>query len=184
LKIGLSQRIFEHKGRAYDSIEHGWYSYLKEHTLIFIPNNPEQDFKKLAQELDAFIITGGDDSAVRRLTELNLATEMTKQQKPIIGICHGCFLLTQVLGGQVEEISGHMDTEHIINYNNKQIVVNSYHTLCVQQVPPNAKILATDEQGLCEAWIDANVAGVTWHPERMSQAFLPEEIENLIKDIK
>ena len=85
MKIGLTQRVLYHKGRAYDSIEHGWYSYLKEHTLVFIQNRQDQDFQQLATDIDALIITGGDDSAIRRLTELKLATEVMKQQKPVIG---------------------------------------------------------------------------------------------------
>ena len=181
MKIALSQRVFYHKGRAYDAIEHAWYSYLKNHTLVPIPNTLEQDFQDLAQELDAFVITGGDDSAIRRTVELKLATAMMKQLKPVVGICHGCFLLTDVLGGQVVEIGDHMDSEHVINYYNQQIIVNSYHTLSVDKPHTSATILATDSQGHCEAWIDQNLAGVVWHPERMAVPFLPTEINLLLK---
>jgi GMP synthase-like glutamine amidotransferase len=101
MNIGLSQRVLLHKNRAYDALEHGWYSYLKAHTLFPIANRPNQNFNKLANELDCFIITGGDDSTVRRLTEMRLATHMIARQKPVIGICHGAFLLTELLGGEI-----------------------------------------------------------------------------------
>ena len=182
MKIGLTQRVLYHKSRAYDSIEHGWYSYLQEHTLIFVPNRGDQNFKKLAESIDALVITGGDDSAIRRNTELKLATEVMKQGKPIIGVCHGCFLLVDVLGGKVGNIDGHLDVLHEINYFGETKTVNSHHNLCIEQPHSNATVLATDETGNCEAWIDSRlaIAGVVWHPERMPVAWMPDEINQLI----
>jgi hypothetical protein len=40
-------------------------------------------------------------------------------------------------------------------------------------------VLAYDDQGNCESWIDGKIAGIVWHPERMSQPWIPEEIEQL-----
>ena len=181
MNIGLSQRIFYYKDRAYDSIEHGWYSWLKEHTLFSIPNRRDQDFIKLADNLDAFIITGGDDSPLRRSVELNLATLMVAQNKPVVGICHGCFLLTDVLGGTVSEVEDHMDTEHTVQYFNQEFKVNSFHSLSIVNTHKTARVLAVDNQGRCEAWVDGNIAGVVWHPERMVSPWLPSEIQNLLK---
>jgi len=181
LKIGLSQRVFYHRGRAYDAIEHGWYSYLANHTLVPIPNRLDQEFQQLAQELDAFIITGGDDSAIRRTTELKLATIMLAEHKPVVGICHGCFLLVDILGGSVIDIDGHMDEDHQIMYFGQEQCVNSYHTLAIDKLHQSAKILATDNRGHIEAWIDGNLAGIVWHPERMLKPWIPSEIQNLLK---
>lgn len=181
MKIALSQRIFYHKGRAYDSIENVWYSYLDGHTLYTIPNHLDQDFSSLAENLDAFIITGGDDAAIRRTTELKLATEMMKQQKPVVGICHGCFLLQDILGGTIKQVDGHMDVDHTVHYCLQDYPVNSYHSLAVDKPHTSATILATDQEGHCEAWIDRNLAGVVWHPERMSNPWLPSEINLLLK---
>ncbi len=181
MKIGLSQRVFYHKGRAYDAIEHGWYSYLKNHTLVYIPNIIDQDFEKIADDLDAYIITGGDDSAVRRTTELKLATLMMQQQKPILGVCHGCFLLTDVLGGSVKMIDNHMDVDHTIMYYGQEYTVNSHHSLAIDKLHSGATLLATDHEGNPEAWIDRNLAGIVWHPERMNRPWIPSEIQNLLK---
>jgi gamma-glutamyl-gamma-aminobutyrate hydrolase PuuD len=181
LNIGLTQRVLYHKNRAYDSIEHGWYSFLKEHTLSFIPNRTDQNFEKLADSLDALIITGGDDSTLRRVVELKLAGLMMTQRKPIIGICHGCFLLTDVLGGTVSSVDTHMDSSHSIYYFGDEYLVNSYHTQRIEIPHKSATILAVDPEGNCEAWIDKNLAGIVWHPERMQNPWIPEEIENLLK---
>ncbi len=179
MNIGLSQRVLLHKNRAYDALEHGWYSYLKAHTLFPIANRPNQDFNGLANELDCFIITGGDDSSIRRLTEIRLATQMIARQKPVIGICHGAFLLSEILGGTIENIDDHTNCEHQINYFGDLITVNSYHTLTIKTPHKSATVLAYDDQGNCEAWIDGTTAGVVWHPERMEVPWLPDEIVNL-----
>ena len=181
MKIALSQRVFYHKGRAYDAIEHAWYSYLKNHTLTYIPNTLEQNFQQLAQELDAFIITGGDDSAIRRTTELKLARAMIIEQKPVVGICHGCFLLVDILGGKIVQVENHMDTEHDVVYFGQRYQVNSYHSLAIDKLHNSAKILATNYEGHTEAWIDGNLAGIVWHPERMLEPWIPSEIQNLLK---
>lgn len=184
MNIGLTQRVLLHKGRAYDSIEHGWYSYLKDHTLTFIPNDVTQDFSALADNLDALIITGGDDSSLRRAVETKIARYMVERNKPIIGICHGCFLLTDILGGQVSEAITHMDTSHSVYYFGEERVVNSYHTLQIKEPHKKATVLVVDPEGYCESWIDGNIAGIVWHPERMKEPWMPDEIKDLLKETK
>jgi gamma-glutamyl-gamma-aminobutyrate hydrolase PuuD len=182
LNIGLSQRILYHKGRAYDSLEHGWYSFLDKHALYSIPNNLRLDFDTLADATDLFIITGGDDSALRRTVELKMASAMLRRKKPILGVCHGAFLLTDILGGKVDPVIGHTDSAHQINYFGDLIWVNSYHNLAITETHSKAIVLATDEEQNCEAWIDGNLAGVVWHPERMENPWLPDEILDLLKE--
>lgn len=180
MKIGLSQRVLLHKNRAYDALEHGWYSYLQAHTLFPIANNYKQDFVQLATQLDCFVITGGDDSTIRRITEIRLATQMIARQKPVIGICHGAFLLSDILGGKIVNVNGHKDCEHQINYFGELFTVNSFHDLTIKYPQKTATILANDHDGNCEAWIDGLTAAIVWHPERMSNPWIPEEIHSLI----
>jgi gamma-glutamyl-gamma-aminobutyrate hydrolase PuuD len=181
LKIGLTQRVLYHRGRAYDSTEHGWYRFLKGHRLVFISNTLDQDFVSLADDLDALIITGGDDSALRRAVEFRVAGLVMQQYKPILGVCHGSFMLVDILGGSVVPCEGHSDCEHTINYLDLPITVNSHHNQAIARLHDSAQCLATDDQGHCEAWIDGAMAGVVWHPERMDNPFLPTEIQQLIK---
>ena len=181
MKIGLTQRILYHKGRAYDSIEHGWYSYLDEHMLSFIRNDVVQDFDSLADSLDCLIITGGDDSTLRRVVETKIASRMLQRNKPIIGICHGAFLLTDLMGGIVTDVITHMDTSHSVWYFGEEKTVNSYHNLCISTPPEKSTVLAVDSEGYCESWIDGKIAAVVWHPERMEVPWLPDEIESLLK---
>lgn len=178
--IGLTQRVLYHKGRAYDSLEHGWYRFLKNHTLYFIPNRLDQDFQNLSYDLDCLIITGGDDSSIRRVTEFRIATAMMKEQKPIIGVCHGAFLLTDALGGTIGPCDGHMDVDHTVIYNNEHKIVNSHHSQNIKTLHSTAKPIAVDSEGNCEAWIDGKMAGIVWHPERSEDMWIPSEIAKLL----
>lgn len=180
--IGLSQRILWHQNRAYDALEHGWYSYFKHHTLCPIRNDPEQDIKKIAQSLDVFVITGGDDSVARRTTEIRLAKLMMLLNKPVLGVCHGAFMLTDLLGGSVIDlVDNHYETLHPVMYFGDTVMVNSFHTLAIDQLHSSGTVLCTDSDGHVEAWIDGTLAGVVWHPERMDRPWLPDEIENLLQ---
>ena len=178
LKIALTQRVLYHKGRAYDSLEHGWYRYLTDHTLSFIPNRLDQDFEQLANEHDCLIITGGDDSAIRRTVELKLARLMMQQLKPILGVCHGAFLLTDILGGVVAQCDNHMDINHNVDYFGQSFSVNSHHSQSIKHLHTTAQGLVYSNDGSCEAWIDKNLAGIVWHPERMDKPWIPAEIAN------
>jgi gamma-glutamyl-gamma-aminobutyrate hydrolase PuuD len=170
--IGLTQRVLFHKERAYDSLEHGWYSCLQGHKLVTIPNRTDMDI-----DVDLLIITGGDNHPVRDIVENKLVQQFILESKPIIGICHGAFLLTEMLGGKVDSIEGHMDSSHLINGTQ---MVNSYHTLQILQHPKQATVLATDEQGNCESWIYKNIGAVVWHPERMNEPYWPKQIGDLL----
>jgi len=180
LIIGLSQRILFHKGRAYDCIEHGWYNLLSGHTLFYVPNTLNQDFDDIADRLDAFIITGGDDSTLRRTVETKLATKVMQRNKPVIGVCHGAFLITDLLGGKVEEIESHMDTTHPVYYFGDIKEVNSYHNLGITKLHNSGTVLCVDNDGHVEAFIDGKLAGMVWHPERMENSWMPDEIKQLI----
>lgn len=181
MRISLSQRIMYHKGRAYDATEHGWYNLLAGHNLFFIPNTLNQDFDLVADNSDSFIITGGDDSDLRRTIELKLATKMMERNKPVVGICHGAFLISELLGGEVSEIDSHMDVDHYIFYNREAIEVNSHHSLGIIKEHPSATVLCRDYFGNVEAFIDGNLAGIVWHPERMKNPWIPPEIAYMLK---
>ena len=176
MRIGLTQRVLLHRGRAYDSLEHSWYEYLQGHTLIPISNRLCVPFP----EIDLLIITGGDDHPVRNQIELELVDSMLSQNLPIIGVCHGCQLLTTKLGGSVVPVEDHMDSYHEVTYHGEQHLVNSYHKLRIEKTPPGSTVLAHDPDGHAEAWIHGRTAGIMWHPERQQQPWIPQEIKHLL----
>jgi gamma-glutamyl-gamma-aminobutyrate hydrolase PuuD len=176
MRIGLTQRVLFHRDRAYDSLEHSWYEFLQGHTLIPIPNRLPVDIP----DIDMLIITGGDDHLVRNQVEHELVDIMLTRNVPVIGICHGCQLLTTKLGGTVVPVHDHMDTYHEVLYQGQPHLVNSYHTLRIERSPPGAAVLARDPEGNAEAWIHGKTAGIMWHPERMTQPWVPTEIQQLL----
>lgn len=183
MRVGLSQRIIYNNGIAYDCTEHGWYTLLKDTDLFFVPNTFNIDFDLLTDYLDLFIITGGDDSALRRTIEIKIATKMMQRNKPILGICHGAFLLTDLLGGIVEPVEDHFNTEHNIIYNTQVVKVNSHHDQAIVKLHDSGIPLCVDEEGHIEAFIDGNLAGMVWHPERMEDPWFPFEILDMIGNI-
>jgi len=104
-----------------------------------------------------------------------------KAHKPVLGVCHGCFLLADVLGATVIDVYDHSDTDHEVNYFGDRIIVNSFHSLAISEPHRSATVLAKDDAGYCESWIDGTLAGVVWHPERMATPWLPSEITQLLK---
>ena len=176
MRIGLTQRVLLHKGRAYDSLEHSWYEYLQGHTLVSIPNRLPISIP----DIDMLIVTGGDSHTVRNQVEHELVDIMLARDIPVIGICHGCQLLTQRLSGTVVPVDGHMDSHHIVTYQGEPHLVNSYHRLRIEQLPPDATVLAFDPDGYPEAWILGRTAGMMWHPERMIKPWIPAEIQHLL----
>ena len=70
---------------------------------------------------------------------------------------------------------------HEVNYAGRRIVVNSHHDQTITKTHSAARVLATDDNGNCEAWIDRLLAGIIWHPERMKAPFIPAEIQQVIK---
>lgn len=182
MKIGLTQRILNYNNIAYDCIEHGWYQLLHNHTLFIIANNEQQDFKQLIQDLDIIIFTGGDASPKRLLTEIRLLTECYKQNKHIIGVCHGAFFINELEDGINKECEGHHNTEHKIIMSGEEYTVNSFHTNKITKVGDNFEILATTEDGDIEAFKhkDKSIWGIVWHPERMSETILPKDLKSLL----
>jgi gamma-glutamyl-gamma-aminobutyrate hydrolase PuuD len=177
MRIGLTQRVLSHRGRAYDSLDHSWYEFLQGHTLVSIPNRLPVEIP----DIDVLIITGGDDHVVRNQVEHQLVDIMSERGIPVIGICHGCQLLTQQLGGTVTPVDNHQDSYHEVVYRDEPHLVNSYHKLRIEQPPPDATVLAHDPDGHPEAWIQGQIAGVMWHPERMTQPWWPDEVKRLLE---
>lgn len=105
---------------------------------------------------------------------------MMIRSKPILGVCHGALLLTHLCGGQVEEAENHYGVDHEIMCDGNVINVNSFHSMKISKVHPNAKSIAFDYQGNCEAWVDGNLCAIMWHPERMINPFIPCKIEELM----
>lgn len=179
--VGVSQRITYIKQRPYDCIEHSYYSFLKNNIIFPIPNKTSIEATQIADMIDVLVLTGGDDSSLRRVSEIKMASEMLQRKKPIVGICHGSFLLADLLGATIEQCDGHLDSEHDIHTPTGEVYkVNSFHSQTIKTLPKTATILATDVEGNIEAWRDGNIYGITWHPQRSESMFLFDEVKAIL----
>ncbi len=183
MKIAITQRDMRISPMPFefDALERTWYRYLKNHTLIPIPNMVH-DFNYDNLEFDCLLITGGPDSLDRNLTENILFAYAVKRDKPVIGICHGAFTVNDLTGGINGRVEGHWETEHKVIMDNNEYVVNSYHGQSIQKIGKNMIDLAKDMDGNIEAFKhkELPIYGVVWHPERMKNPVLPKEVFDLL----
>lgn len=181
MRIGLSQRIIHYAGRDHDATDHGWYEILRGHNLFFLPNTLNQDFDAIANDLDSFIITAGNDDELRNSVEMTLATKMLERDKIVFGVERGSFVIAKLLGYELVDLPNHMDLDHYIFYHRELLEVNSHHTLGIKTANPNTEILCNDYFGHIESFKEGNLAGVVWNPERMKTPWIPPEIAYMLK---
>lgn len=181
MRIGLTQRVFEHNNQSYDATDQAWYTYFSGHEIIPIKNQLKQNMLSTANSLDCLVITGGNSPRERIDTELGLLQIMMHQAKPIIGICHGAFLMTELFRGEVINCEeGHYNTKHNVTMDGQTVEVNSHHKLQIKTPPPVSTVLAVDDDGYCESWMYGSLGAVVWHPERMDNPKIPNGIKNLM----
>ena len=126
--------------------------------------------------------------AVRDRSDLLLARAALASGKPVLAICRGEQLMNVALGGnlyqdlpaQVEGVLPHRDTTHMIGvekgsilfdlFGSDSLLVNTFHHQAVKDVAPGSRVTARSSDGVVEAYENANVVAVQFHPERMFQA--------------
>ena len=81
----------------FDCLERSWYSFLGNHHLIPHANTRTVDE---TIDFDCLVLSGGSDSVARNVTENLLFVHAIKRKKPILGICHGAFVVNELSGGK------------------------------------------------------------------------------------
>ena len=163
---------------VFDALERAYYTLLSKHNLIPVPNSnivPDNDY-------DCLVLTGGPDSVARNKTENLLYEDAFKKGKPIVGICHGAFVINDICGGVNGYIDNHVDKEHTIKMYDKEYNVRCYHTQRIEKLPKDFIAIAYDLEGNPEAFKHKTlpIYGMLWHPERMENPVLPPEVKKLL----
>lgn len=176
MKIAITQRQLTIRGITYDCLEQGWFHFLQGHELIPIPNISDLDISA-----DMIIFSGGDTSEDREKTERLLFDHAIKNNLPMLGVCHGAFLLNRLYGGNNQNILGHQGTEHAVKIGKDSYIVNSYHSGCIFNL---------GKELVPFAWADEFVEGfkhqtlpiwgLVWHPERMEYPIIPQDLKDLL----
>ena len=187
MRILISMRDFRipPNNFLFDCLERSWYSFLGNHHLIPHANTGVVDE---TIDFDCLVLSGGSDSVARNITENKLFLHAIKHKKPILGICHGAFVVNELSGGanQVDQsiIADHDNTSHEVTMENRKVMVNSYHGQTIIQLGKGMIPLAIHEPDqTIEAFRHEHlpVYGIVWHPERMEMPVLPEAVATLLK---
>lgn len=166
---------------VHDALERAWYHLLAGHELIPAPNIPNYDWDSV--EYDCLVLTGGNDSMARHLTENHLYQITETAGKPIVGFCHGAFAVNDLAGGINGRIEGHVGVEHTVIIEGSPCTVNSFHSQFIAKIPPGFESLAEDANGYPEAFkhIFKPIWAVVWHPERMEIPILPKGLSDFLR---
>ena len=81
----------------------------------------------------------------------------------------------------IQPIPKHTGVDHYIMYHGEAIKVTSDHELGITKIHDSGKILCLADTGEIEAFIDSNLAGVMWNPERMEKPWIPPEIAYILR---
>lgn len=163
----------------FDALERSWYKFLSNHHLIPIPNLGKID---TTIDFDCLILTGGPDSIERHYTENALFNHAYILDKPIIGFCHGAFAVNDLTGGTNGIIDNHVHVDHFVFVNGKKHLVNSFHGQSIETIGTDMQVIAVSEDNSIEAIKHKHkpIYGVVWHPERMDEPILPDEVKRII----
>ena len=186
MRIALTQReiTFDNATNTWsltlDALEREWYEFLAGHDIVPLPNVVDYDTTKW--NFDCLIITGGPDSLSRHLSENNLYSWAVSNKIPVIGICHGAFVINDIEGGINGRIKGHDGEDHNIVMAGRVHSVNSFHTQYIQTLAPGFDPVAWDDDNNVEAFShrSKHIHAVVWHPERQTVPLLTQPIKQLL----
>jgi putative glutamine amidotransferase len=186
MKILITQA--EHKNPPFffihDALERSWHHLLAGHEIIPAPNIPNHDWESI--DYDCLVLTGGNDSMARHLTENHLYQITETAGKPIVGFCHGAFAVNDLAAGINGRIEGHVGTEHLVVMDGQRFIVNSFHSQNIMKLAPGFETLAVDDDGNPEAFrhLFKPIWAVIWHPERQEKPVLPACVADLLRTSK
>jgi putative glutamine amidotransferase len=181
MKILISQRDLRipPNNFLFDCLERSWYNLLDKHQLIPLANIGVIDE---SIDFDCLVLSGGPDSLARNTTENLWFAHTRKLNKPIVGVCHGAFAITDITGGKLSRKPGHDNISHTVRMEGQIHVVNSFHSQYIESMNPDMIVIATDEEDHVEAFQHKTdpIYGIVWHPERMKDPVLPSAVKELL----
>lgn len=179
MKIAITQRILSINHLEYDCLDSQWYSFLSPHEVIPIPNC---DY--FVPEFDVLIISGGDGTTQREKIERRYIKIALDRNIPIIGICHGAFLLNTWYNGENEPIRNHHNSNHTIEMDNELYAVNSFHAFGISITGLGEQLIpVATHENMVESFEhkELPIYGIVWHPERMGNtAVVPKKVKELL----
>ncbi len=191
MKIGIVARKFDEKIYVNES----YLNYFKElgfETDIIMMDSSLEDY-------DFFVLPGGYDVNPKYYQEENTSSfhviddndqldfkiidYALNKNKPLLGICRGIQSINVYFHGSLkQDMSGHKENNHFIQYKNKLYLVNSYHHQSIKTLGKNLKIISKSLDDEIEIIQYKKIIGVQFHPEIMHTPIINQLIFNLINE--
>jgi GMP synthase-like glutamine amidotransferase len=142
----------------------------------------EMQFPKDVHAADGWLLTGSRHGAYEDHPFIPPLEDFIRASYaaavPMVGVCFGHQIIAQALGGKVEKYKGGWAvgaTDY--DFDGEKLTLNAWHKDQVTQVPPNAKVIASNDFCVNAALVYNDRAfTVQAHPE-----FRPEFVDGLMK---
>ena len=183
--ILITQGLYlDERKNLYSKLDYTWYQYAKKLRFNLIPISFEAKLNTLEiRKIDGIIFSGGNnlntiqkkkENLLRDIFEKKLFSYFSKKKIPILGVCRGMQLISQIHKIKIDKSKNHVTKGHdIILMNDKRINVNSYHNYIIKDVPDNFNLIAkhmTDNSIEIISCKKKNFLCLMFHPERVSKS--------------
>jgi putative glutamine amidotransferase len=193
--ILITQGLYlDERKNLYSKLDYTWYQYAKKLRFNLIPISFEAKLNTLEiRKIDGIIFSGGNnlntiqkkkENLLRDIFEKKLFSYFSKKKIPILGVCRGMQLISQIHKIKIDKSKNHVTKGHdIILMNDKRINVNSYHNYIIKDVPDNFNLIAkhmTDNSIEIISCKKKNFLCLMFHPERVSKS--QKKVDKIFKD--
>ncbi|MDH8678592.1 gamma-glutamyl-gamma-aminobutyrate hydrolase family protein [Fusibacter bizertensis] len=171
-----------------DAIDQNWYDFITEcgYTPILLPNKLTVVKELLSSiQLSGIILSGGNslvkydgDAPERDEIERYCIKFAETVKVPLIGVCRGMQVIADYYENNLVNIPNHVAVKHqIVDANNIERTVNSYHNMGIESIKSPLRINAQSKDGSIESISHTifQIIGIMWHPERET----PFELEDI-----
>lgn len=188
--ITPSVSIFK-KNNLVFNLEKNWFSYSKKlnFRLEIIDYN---NFEKQLKNAQGIIFSGGNGNDLykykksyknkfRETNEKKILNLVKKKNIPKLFVCYGFQLLALTLNSNLLKSNLHIKKKQTIFYKYKKIVVNSFHTIIVKNMPKSYSLCLFQKDSSIEIAEDKKkkILCFMFHPERTnkSQLFINKKLK-------
>ncbi len=178
--LALTQRVElvgKYKEKR-DCLDQKWIDFVMSCGFIplVLPNNLSV-VKQLVSEfnISGIVLTGGNnltkyggDAQERDDAEKFLMDFAIERDLPLLGVCRGMQVIQDFFGVSLENVEGHVAVNHKLFINEKEVLINSYHSFGSKKSVDKLLVKARSEDGVIEAiqHRSKKIYGIMWHPER------------------
>jgi gamma-glutamyl-gamma-aminobutyrate hydrolase PuuD len=190
--VGITQRSLPPTqfGERRYGLDARWFDFFAACRLLPVPlPNDAEHAGRAARglRLAGLVFSGGDDLAEyggaspdRDVTESTLLDWAVARRIPVAGVCRGMQVIMRFFGAHLVAVEGHVATHHMVQQDDGERVVNSFHRMGARSVPRPLRVTSRSA-GVVESVRHEQLPlmGTMWHPEREAP-FDPLDVESFL----